>query len=141
METPTLTTESKPALRWPFFLIGFLLFVLGPCIYVAQVLSGKLVTPWHVPVLATVGVLCMAFSVWQRRGILRTIGLVVFLALCGFEWFFIGHAIRTPEYTGPAQPGQPVPAFTARKADGTTFSHSDVAAGAPSIMLFFRGHW
>jgi hypothetical protein len=123
------------------FLLGFLLFLAGPAISAALIFAEKLITPWYLPALATLGVLCMAFSVWQRPGILRTIGLVLFLALCGFEWFFVAHAIRTPEYTGPAQAGKKLPAFTAAKADGTVFSSSDLAAGTPSIALFFRGHW
>jgi hypothetical protein len=124
------------------FVLGILFFVLGPVISVVLMYAaGMLITPWHMPILATAGVLCMALSVWQRGGIARPIGLLLFTALCGLEWFFVAHAIRTPEYTGPAVPGQKLPAFTARKANGDTFLHAELAQGTPSIALFFRGHW
>jgi hypothetical protein len=139
-QTPTTPVSPSPS-RWPFFVIGFLFFLLGPAINFAQISMGKLVTPWHVPVLATVGLAFMGLSVVQRGGIVRPIAFLLFLTVCGFEWFFIVHMIRVPEYTGPAQPGEALPAFAARKADGTTFSHTDLAVGVPSIMLFYRGRW
>ena len=139
---PTLPkTESQPPRRAPLFLVGVLIFFLGPVLYGVQLFRAQLLTPWHVPILATIGVLFMAVSLGQRRGILRAVGLLVFLTLCVLVWLLVGVMIRTPEYTGPASPGQKIPAFAATRAHGGAFSHSDLTAGAPSIMLFFRGKW
>lgn len=36
--------------------------------------------------------------------------------------------------------GQPLPAFSARNEDGSTF-HSSEMDGSPYLLKFFRGHW
>src|SRR5207244_1061614 len=69
METETIA--SAPLRRWPFFLVGVLLFVLGPVIYFVRFRSEVLETPWYVPVLATVGVFFLLLSLRQRRGLAR----------------------------------------------------------------------
>jgi ABC-type transport system involved in cytochrome c biogenesis permease subunit len=136
--TATAPASQAPR-RWPLFFVGVLLFIAGPAIYVMQVRSGHLPSPWYVPVLATVGVALMAISVLQRRGILRIVGLVLFVLVCGFEW--AGVLMRTPPYTGPAQTGKVVPAFETNLADGRAFSNKDLENGTPTVLLFFRGRW
>ena len=72
---------------------------------------------------------------------LRAGGVVLFAALCGFQWFAFVVATRTPDYTGPAQTGQKIPAFTTALADGTSFTNKDLEKGKPTVLLFFRGRW
>jgi hypothetical protein len=133
--------DDAPPRRWPLFLAGVLLFVLGPAIYFGQVYYRQLVTPWYVPVLATVGLACMATSVGQRRGIGRTVGLVLFALVCGFEWMFLLAIAKTPVYAGPAQPGHKAPEFTAAHADGRPFTRQNLEDGQRSALVFFRGRW
>ena len=135
------TADTVPARRWPLFVAGILFFVLGPTINVAMILMGRLTTPWYVPILATLGVVLMVLSVVQRGGVLRSVGMLVFALLCGLEWYFIASVIKTPEYVGPAQPGQKVPAFAAAYADGKMFSSKDLEDGSRTVLLFYRGHW
>jgi hypothetical protein len=138
---PTAPVVSASPRRPPWFLLGVLLFLLGPIIYAVQFNMKRLTTPWYVPILATVGVLFMILSVRRRRGILRISGLVLFVLFCGYEWFTMLVTTRVPAYTGPAQSGQPIPAFTATLANGRPFTATDLRNGTPTVLLFFRGHW
>ena len=74
-----VTSQAGPAIaarRRPWFILGVLLFVLGPALYIVQFKLKHLgFMPWYVPLLATLGVAVMVLSVAQRRGILRTVGL------------------------------------------------------------------
>lgn len=139
--SPVTASPVSAARRWPLFLLGVLLFFAGPVLYAVEVWIGRLAMPWYLPILATVGVLFMIASVWQRGGILRISGLVLFGLLCGAVWFFVLIASRTPDYVGPAQPGKKVPAFMTKLADGKTFTQHDLEAGNRSVLLFFRGRW
>ncbi len=141
MEQQPSPPAGSPPRRWPLFLIGVACFVLGPLIYFAQLRSGLLVLPWHLPVLATLGALVMAGSAWQRPGVLRVVGLAVFSLLCGLEWFVFGVATRTPAYAGPAQVGTRLPSFAATYADGRPFTDKTLADANRSVVIFFRGRW
>lgn len=137
---------TVPPRRWPLFLAGLGIFilavVLGPTIYFVQMAQDRnLSTPWHMPILATVGVLLMAASVVQRRGIWRSAGLGVFALLCGFLWFFVAVLTKTPPYEGPAVYGAKVPVFSAAHADGRAFTDKDLLGTDRTVMLFFRGRW
>jgi hypothetical protein len=138
---PSNTTVNAPRRSWPLFLLGGLLFVLGPAIYFVQFKLGHLDMPWHLPVLATVGVLCIAASVLQRRGVWRSLGLVLFALLCGFEWYLVLVFGNTPPYDGPAKVGYKVPEFAATYADGRSFANKDLEDGQRTVLLFYRGHW
>jgi hypothetical protein len=140
--TPAPVPSPAPSPpRRPWFLVGVIVFFLGIGAYVIQFRLKQFVTPWYAPVLATLGVALMGVSVWQRRGILRSIGLALFVLLCGFEWFLLLVATRTPAYTGPAQPGQKMPAFATTLADGRAFTNHDLENGSGSVLVFFRGRW
>ncbi len=137
------TSENSVAIplrSWPLFLVGVLLFVLGPIAYVVH-MNWSLVVPWYLPGLSTLGVVLMAASVWQRRGILRSVGLALFVLLCGLQWTFFLVLTRTPPYTGPAQVGNKLPVFHATFADGTAFTNSDLDGDKRRVLLFYRGHW
>ena len=140
-ETAEPLGANGAARRWPLFLMGLALFLAGPILNAIEITSGRLTMPWYLPILATLGVLFMIASVWQRGGILRVSGLVVFAVLCGLIWFFVLVMSKVPDYTGPALPGKKVPAFTTRLADGKSFSDEDLEAGDRSVLLFFRGRW
>lgn len=138
---PSHTAVSAPPRRWPLFLLGFLLFLLGPAINIVQVILGHLVTPWYVmPVLAAFGVLLMAGSVLQRPGVWRSVALVVFALLCGLEWYFVLVVAKTPPYEGP-QVSDKVPQFAATYADGRAFANKELEDGKSTVLLFYRGHW
>jgi hypothetical protein len=137
---PNTIVPSAPPRRWPLFLVAVLFVILGPAIYFAQFQARVLVTPWYAPILATLGVLFAAASVWQRGGIVRIVGLVLLLLFCGFEWAMI-YISKTPAYTGPAQIGRKMPAFATTLADGTTFTNHNLEEGTPTALVFFRGRW
>ena len=141
MEKQAIAVETMaPARRRPYFILGMLIFFSGMIIYAAQIATKHFVEPWHVPILGTIGVLLMLLSVVQRPGILRIIGLLIFIALAGMEWFMMLGSKLEP-YAGPAKPGEKLPAFTASFADGSPFAAQNLEDGKATVMVFFRGHW
>ncbi len=130
-----------PPRRLPLYLIGILLFVIGPALYILQFRMRQLVVPWYVPVLASFGVLCLMASVMGRRGIVRIVGLVLLTVLCGLEWFFLLVLAKSPAYEGPAQVGRPLPTFATTLADGKPLTTKELATGGPTALVFFRGRW
>jgi hypothetical protein len=138
-------SQTPPAIgarRRPWFILGILLFVLGPALYVVQFKLGHLgMMPWYLPLLATVGVAVMVLSVAQRRGILRSVGLGLFALLCAAEWFLLLVGTKTPPYTGPARPGEKLPAFAASFAGGSSFTDKDLEGGSRTALVFNRGRW
>ncbi|MFO0889856.1 MAG: hypothetical protein U0790_12030 [Isosphaeraceae bacterium] len=126
---------------WPIFLTGVLLCLVAPAAYVIQIRLKHLGTPWYLPIVSSAGVVLMILSLLRRRGIVRGAILIPLALLCGFEWFAVAVATRTPAYRGPAQPGRPVPPFRSTLADGTPFSAADLANGTSTAMVFYRGRW
>ncbi len=120
--------------------IGLLLALAGPAAYAALIAAQQLPMPWFLPISATLGVMLIAASLWRARRVGRILALVVVLLLAGFEWMFV-FATRLPPYTGPVAIGQPFPAFTSRRADGTTFTDDDLRDGQTNVLVFFRGRW
>lgn len=127
--------------RWPLFFVGIVLFFLGPILYGVQFHFAQLWTPWYLPVLATVGVAFMIGAAWQRRGVLRTVTALLFFLMCGFEWYALAVATKTPPYTGPVRVGDRLPSFSATLANGEPFTERDLSNGAPTVLTFFRGRW
>ncbi|HEV3118679.1 MAG TPA: hypothetical protein VGY58_16640 [Gemmataceae bacterium] len=140
-----VTSQAGPAIaarRRPWFILGVLLFVLGPALYIVQFKLKHLgLVPWYVPLLATLGVAVMVLSVAQRRGILRTVGLALFALLCAGEWFVLLVVAKTPAYTGPVRPGEKLPAFAASFAGDSSFTEKDLEGGQRTALVFFRGRW
>jgi hypothetical protein len=126
--------------RWPLFFLGIVLFLLGPAAVFVQFQMHIHTTPYYVPILATLGVALMGISLLQLGGVLRGVGLLLFLGVCGLEWYMLLVLMRTPEYAGPAV-GQKIPAFATTLADGATFSNDDLAKGQRTVLVFYRGHW
>jgi hypothetical protein len=127
--------------RWPLFAAGVVLFLLGPAIYTMQIREGNLPAPWHVPILASLGVLLMIGSVWQSRSVWRGVAPALFALVCGLEWFMLLVGMHAPPYTGPALVGRQAPAFATTLANGEAFTDRDLAKGESMILLFFRGRW
>jgi hypothetical protein len=142
MENHLSTAATTPRLlRWPFLLIGVLLFLLGPVIYVFQFRAHVFTTPWYVPILATLGVLLGIVALVRRWSIICAAGVIFLTLVCGLEWFMILVATRTPTYVGPAALGRQIPAFITTLADGAEFSDKDLAKGTSTVLVFFRGRW
>ena len=97
--------------------------------------------PWYLPILTTIGVLLVLWSLSRRFGILRIVVLVLLVALAGFEWFSITIGGKLPGYTGSAQAGKTLPPFETTLADGSPLTDADLRDGKRRVMTFFRGRW
>jgi hypothetical protein len=53
----------------------------------------------------------------------------------------LGWVAKLPPYTGPAQPGKQLPAFSATFADGSEFTERNIRDRPRNVMVFFRGRW
>ena len=152
----TAVEQKAPPRRRRYFLLGASIFFLGIIITVTAALSGWSALTYitsgaeHVAwirmlrehiALTTIGVLLMLVSVVQRPGILRIIGLVIFIALAGMEWHVLLIGSKIAPYTGPAHQGEKLPAFTATFADGKPFTQETLQDGTGTVLVFFRGHW
>jgi FtsH-binding integral membrane protein len=121
-------------------LLGLGLAVLGVVAYVVQISLERLIIPWYMPALASLGVVLVVMSLMERRTVWRVLALLTVLLLTGAELAFF-YAVRLPPYTGPIAVGQPFPAFEVSKADGTPFTQSDLAGDQNNVFVFFRGRW
>src|SRR5262245_11634357 len=102
---------------------GIGLCLLGVAInFVQFFVLKKFFVPWYGPAMATLGVLRLILAVARRRSVTRVVALVLVAAFAGFGWYFLVSLAKLPEYTGPAQPGRPMPAFQTTLADGRPFS-------------------
>ncbi len=141
METPENNLSSAPPRRRPLFWIGVLLFLAAPILYAVQFSLAWLFVPWYAPPLCTLGVLCMAASIWRRFGIGRAIGLAFCALVAAFGWFMVLAGTNTPPYVGPAQVGLTVPPFATQLAGGKALTAMDLGGDQDSIVHFFRGRW
>jgi hypothetical protein len=123
-----------------YFWLGLGVCLLGLAATVVQFSMNIIKTPWYSPVLATLGAILLVVAVAKRRTIPRVLGLVLVVAFAGLQWYLFGVLLKLPDYNGPAV-GQPVPAFTATRADGRTFRDSDLRDGSRQVLVLFRGRW
>jgi len=124
-----------------FFLFsGLGLAVLGVIVYLVQISNQRLMAPWYMPTLASVGVILVAVSLLEKRTLWRVSGLLAVLLLAGAEWAFL-LATRLPPYAGPIAVGRPFPAFETTRADGSLFTQRDVTGDQNNVLVFFRGRW
>jgi hypothetical protein len=123
-----------------FLLLGLGFALLGVAAYVVQVSLQRLVTPWYMPALASLGVVLVAVSLFERRNVWRLLALSAVVLLAGAEWALL-YALRLPPYTGPIVVGRPFPSFETTRADGTPFSQRDLAGDQNTLFVFFRGRW
>ncbi len=142
MTTESLLDTSDAPRRWPWFVVGVTVFLLGLILNFVQFgLLEIVATPWYVPIMMTLGVICMFISVLQRGGILRMVGILPFALMNAGVWYMLLIMFATPPYSGLSTAGNPLPSFAAKLADGTPFSNADLTKGESSVMLFYRGHW
>src|SRR5690242_6445283 len=139
-----MTTSPAPA---PARSRGRLLLFLGLGIaalgligYAVQLSVQRLTAPWYMPAAATLGVALVVVSLWQRRTVWRVLALLLVLLLAGGEWASL-LALRAPAYAGPVAAGQPFPAFTTTRADGTPFTEGDLEGDQNTVLVSFRGRW
>ncbi len=139
-----MTTSSAVAPRRSpgrlFLALGLTLAALGVIGYVLQIQAQRLTAPWYVPIMATVGLVFVVVSLWQRRSVWRVLALVLVTLLAGAAWTFL-LAARLPAYTGPIVVGQPFPPFASARADGTPFTQQNLIGEQNSVLVFFRGRW
>jgi hypothetical protein len=123
-----------------FLLLGVGLSVVGVVAYVVQIALERLIVPWYMPVLASLGVVFIIISLVRRRTVWRILALTLVVLLAGAEWAMI-YALRLPAYTGPIAVGLPFPAFETTRADGTPFAQRNLAGDQNTVLVFFRGRW
>ena len=131
------------ARRYPgrlFLALGLGLMVLGMVGYGVQIWMGQLTTPWYMPSLATLGVVCVIVALRQTRTIWHVLILVLVVLITGAEWAFL-LGTRLPAYTGPVAVGKPFPAFKTTREEGTPFTERDLSGPENSVLVFFRGRW
>jgi hypothetical protein len=125
-----------------FLWLGILITMLGPALYAAQVIQARrLMTPWYLPLSATIGLALVAWSIVKTRTITRFIVLAVIGLFALGQWYFIAAESRLPEYAGPVAIGRPVPHFTTKRADGSVVTQRDLAGSQNTAIVFFRGRW
>ena len=76
-----------------------------------------------------------AFQTSLLSSVIAAIALVLGAFWCASA-VFCGQRTGVPKIIV----GQPLPAFSARNEDGSTF-HSSEMDGSPYLLKFFRGHW
>jgi hypothetical protein len=138
---------SNPSLAAPhrfrgrlLLLLGLGLAVLGVVAYVVQISLERLIIPWYMPALASLGVVLVVVSLLERRTVWRVLALLAVMLLTGAELAFL-YAVRLPPYTGPIAVGEPFPAFEVSRADGMPFTQNDLAGDQNNVFVFFRGRW
>jgi hypothetical protein len=132
------TPRCSPGRAWTALGLGFAF--LGVIGYAMQLWLRHLTTPWYLPALATLGLVCVGVSIWRARTVWRWLALLLVLMFAGASWAFVV-LTRLPAYTGPVAVGQPFPAFATLRADGTPFRQQDLVGGKKSVLVFFRGRW
>jgi len=123
-----------------FLLLGLGLAVLGVVAYVVQFSLQRLMAPWYMPTLASLGVVLVIVSLLERRTVWRVFALLAVVLLATTEWAFL-YAVRLPSYTGALAVGRPFPVFETKRADGTPFTQRDLAGDRNNVLVFFRGRW
>ena len=118
MSAPAAPVPISPSVGRGLLCLGLFLAIVGIPLMIAQMVLKITVTPWYIPVLTTIGVLLVLLAHARRATLVRILMLTAIGAFAGLEWFVVIHAIKLPEYTGPARAGAKVPSFTASYADG-----------------------
>jgi hypothetical protein len=119
---------------------GLGLPALGVIGYIVQLAAQRLYAPWYLPGAATLGVVLIAVALWQRRTVWRILALALVGLVAVAAWGLL-LTQRLPSYTGPVTVGKLFPAFTAKRADGTSFTQRDLQGDQDNVLVCFRGRW
>src|SRR5262245_894251 len=102
------------------FWLGILFCILGIAwAIVPMMVFGELATPWAMPVLTTIGAMCLLLSFAKRKSIFRFALLGLVAAFAAFQWYFVGWIAQLPLYEGPVEKGRMIPAFQTALANGS----------------------
>lgn len=138
------SSHSASPLRHPgrwLVALGFGIAALGIATYIAQVVGGHLKAPWYLPITGMLGMACLVVALRMAPNVWRILGLAVLVLISGVELLLL-FGNRLPAYEGTRLvTGEPFPAFTTAKADGTPFTGSDLVGDRDTVMVFFRGRW
>ena len=137
LSTPPVDKARRPGRLAAF--LAFAVVLLSFLIYGLQVAAHVLTVPWYVPIAGTAALLLMVRSLLLARTRWRVVGTVVLALLAGGEWYGLVWRSRLEPYDGPVKVGEPFPAFTTERADGTPFTQDDLKGGQNTAMVFFRG--
>jgi hypothetical protein len=140
------TTTSPPVVSRKgtgrtYLWLGLALGLAGPLLLVAQLQAKRLINPWYLPILGTIGAVLVGLALARRRGIGRSLALVLLGLLATGEWFILMSMSKLPPYTGPVAIGRPFPAFSTTLADGSSFTQASLQGEQKTAMVFFRGRW
>lgn len=120
--------------------LGLALAAAGIIAYAVQLANHRLVTPWYMPCLATVGAALIARSLWRRRTLWRVLAMLLVTLMAAGEWMML-LGMRLPSYAGPVAAGHAMPDFTSTRASGGPFTHRDLVGDQNHLFVFFRGRW
>ncbi len=125
----------------PFLWLGVAFTLLSMGLFIAHLQLKQLYVPWHVPIVGTIGIALVVYSLALRRSIPRYLALVIVALVGGMEWYVLGIMAVLPAYQGPAVAGKKLPAFATTLADGAAFTDADLIGPQATVMTFFRGRW
>ena len=123
-------------------LTGSLLFLGGLIAYIIEYGVFHIIrTPYSFLIPATAASCILLLSARARRTLLRAVPAIVITGFTLLVWWLVLVAWQTPDYNGPAQPGQESPAFSTVLNDGTTFNTASLKGDSHSLLVFYRGRW
>lgn len=120
--------------------LGLAVTAAGIIAYAVQLANHRLVTPWYMPCLATVGAALTGRSLWRRRTLWRVLAMLLVTLAAAGEWMML-LGMRLPRYAGPVTAGQAMPDFSTARSDGRPFTHRDLVGDQNHLFVFFRGRW
>lgn len=138
--TPTPATAPQRLPGRGLTLLALGLAGLGIILYIVQLRFGRLMTPWYMPCLATLGLVFVVVALRRARTAWRWLTLVLVLLLAGAQWTFV-LATRLPGYSGPVTVGKPLPEFETTRADGSAWTQRNLEGDQNHVLVFFRGRW
>jgi hypothetical protein len=138
---PTVSSDLSPSKGRGWLWLGVGVGMLAIALNLAQIFVLRhLFMPWYMPILGVLGALLILVSVVHRRSLGRMVVLIFFALLAGFELAVVFLLSNAPAYMGPIA-GEFLPAFQAKRADGTPFTDADFKGTQGTILVLFRGHW
>lgn len=103
--------------------------------------AGLLVTPWYMPVAATLAALLALATLGRPRRWYRVAVAMFCIAIAAFTWYFVLGMTALPAYDGPLAEGQAMPVFQASLADGSAFTPERFDKNRVTALVFFQGRW